>query len=87
LELVLKNTDTQPLSIEITDHAYKSGNHSKVLNVNASSKLVLDLSKSFGWYDFSVKIKGNQVFEQRFAGHVETGQASFTDPAMGRAVI
>lgn len=87
LELMFKNTDSKPLTIEVTDHAYKSGNHSKVLNVNASTKLILDLSKSFGWYDFSVKVKGNQAFEQRFAGHVETGQDSFTDPAMGQAMV
>ncbi|MEP7279387.1 MAG: hypothetical protein ABI813_12135 [Bacteroidota bacterium] len=48
---------------------------------------MLDLSHSFGWYDFSVSITGNQSFEQRFASHVETGKASYTDPFMGRVAI
>jgi hypothetical protein len=32
----------------------------------------------FDWYDLSVR-----SFEQRFAGRVETGKESFTDPYMG----
>jgi phospholipase C len=44
------------------------------------------LSKSFGWYDFSLKIKGNELFEKRYAGHVETGKPAKTDPFMGRVV-
>jgi len=70
-------------TIEITDHAYKSGNHT----LKGSSKLNLDLSKSFGWYDFSVKVKGFNNFEQRFAGRVETGKTSFSDPLMGRVKL
>ncbi|MCK7556018.1 DUF756 domain-containing protein [Chitinophaga sedimenti] len=42
----------------------------------------LPLSKSSGWYDFTVRIKGAQTFEQRFAGHVENGLESRTDPQM-----
>ena len=42
-----------------------------------------DLTRSFGWYDFSIKLPGNYLFEKRFAGHVETGHVSKSDPAMG----
>jgi phospholipase C len=48
--------------------------------------IALDTGNSFGWYDFSVKIKGNTTFERRYAGRVETGAASKTDPLMGRAL-
>jgi phospholipase C len=70
-------------AIEITDNAYKSGNHT----VKGNAKLVLDLSKSFGWYDFTVKVKGFTNFEQRFAGRVETGKTSFSDPLMGQVKL
>jgi len=46
-------------------------------------------SKSFnrnsthGWYDFVVQAAGNSTFEQRLAGHIETGEDSMTDPAIG----
>lgn len=67
----------------ITDHAY----HAPVRNVKLAGRIktvIIDLSSSFGWYDFSVRIKGNQHFEQRFAGRVETGAHSYSDPFMGR---
>ena len=48
-----------------------------------STSIVLDLGKSFGWYDVSIGVQGAATFEKRYAGHVETGKASFTDPAMG----
>jgi len=47
---------------------------------------VLNLGKSSGWYDFTVKVSGADNFEKRFAGRVETGKESITDPYMGRVV-
>ena len=41
------------------------------------------LDENFGWYDFSITIKDNAIFEKRFAGHIETGKESMSDPAMG----
>ncbi len=83
IELIIKNIDCQLVTVEIFDNAYKSGNHTKVLAGMSSTSIVLDLSKSFGWYDFSIKVKSNQVFEKRYAGHVETGKPSISDPVMG----
>ncbi len=40
------------------------------------------MSASGYWYDFSTKVAGQADFSRRFAGHIETGQASFSDPAM-----
>lgn len=45
--------------------------------------IVLDCSKSYGWYDFTIKIDGAKEFEKRYAGRIETGEFSRTDPAMG----
>jgi len=41
------------------------------------------LDKGFGWYDVSIRIKGNKEYEQRFAGRIETGKPTQSDPAMG----
>ena len=38
----------------------------------------LDFTKSHGWYDFTLEGDG---FYQRFAGHIEDGKPSFSDPA------
>jgi phospholipase C len=45
-----------------------------------------DLSGSYNWYDLIVKIKGFDLFEKRYAGRVETGAHSKSDPAMGSMV-
>ena len=43
------------------------------------------LSDSYGWYDLVVRGNAETGFEQRLAGHVETGQPSVSDPAIGQA--
>lgn len=84
IELRLQNLDKgKQYEISITDHAY----HRKPKNIGLSEKniaTILDLKSSYGWYDFSVTVKGHPSFEQRFAGRVETGEHSFSDPFMGR---
>ncbi len=73
-------------SIEVIDHGYKTNNHKLIVNKKAQSSLVLDLSKSHGWYDFSVKVTGVHSFEKRYAGRVESGKHSFSDPLMGKVI-
>jgi phospholipase C len=41
------------------------------------------LDHTFGWYDFTVAVDSDPTFEQRLAGHVETGDDSMSDPAIG----
>jgi phospholipase C len=78
-------------TIEITDNAYKSGHHIILVKAKGTGKekqtLALDLSKSFGWYDFTIRVSGYPLFEKRYTGHVETGRESFTDPLMGGVVL
>jgi phospholipase C len=85
----LKILNRKSSEIEIRDNAYKNKSIKKILAANISSNgdghtIILNLNKSFGWYDFSVLVKGYDHFERRYAGHVETGKESFTDPVMGR---
>jgi phospholipase C len=40
-----------------------------------------NLEQSSNWYDFTVQAPS---IERRFAGRMETGQNSFSDPAMGQ---
>jgi phospholipase C len=87
ITLKLANSSSKPYTIEITDHAYKTNNHKKIVTAKAHSNLVLNLTKSHGWYDFSVKITGSQSFEKRYAGRVETGNHSFSDPLMGKVEV
>ena len=71
-------------NLMITDNAYKMRDKSVSLSAEAlSHQVVLDLTKSHGWYDFSIKITDNNAFEKRYAGHVETGAPGKSDPLMG----
>ena len=50
----------------------------------STEKLNWLLTKSGNWYDFS--IKSDKGFHYRFAGRVETGKHSITDPAMAKKI-
>jgi phospholipase C len=85
--LKFNNTTKSGQTIEIIDHAYKTNNHKKMVAASGEAQLVLNLEKSYGWYDFSVKVTGHNSFEKRYAGRVETGKPSYSDPFMGRVVV
>jgi phospholipase C len=84
LEIKLVNRDNR-LShvIEIRDNAYQGGVRKQALPPGGKATLVLDTSHSFGWYDFSVRVAESKPFATRYAGRVETGKWSYSDPAMG----
>ncbi|MGN6617306.1 MAG: alkaline phosphatase family protein, partial [Ilyomonas sp.] len=72
--------------LAITDNAYKSKSVSKKIDPSAKKIIVLDLENSSGWYDFTVHTRDNKNFLKRYAGKVETGKESSTDPFMARSV-
>jgi phospholipase C len=77
------NAGSKPYTIEIIDHAYGAKPVRKQIVPNAKAVVVINLEKSFGWYDFSVKLDGADGFAKRYAGRVETGRHSYSDPLMG----
>lgn len=88
IELKISNPDSShAYTIEILDNAYKNRPVKRTFGKKGSGKerasLLIDCAKSFGWYDFTIKISGDKKFERRYAGRVETGEFSRTDPAMG----
>lgn len=84
--VTIENLDSKSHDVVIVDNSYKTGTKNKTFAVGGKASLVLELSKSFHWYDFSVKAKGYEGYEERFAGHVETGTVTKTDPLMGGVV-
>jgi len=86
IELKIKNTGVKKHTIEIKDNAYKAAAISKVIDKGAEATVILNLSKNYNWYDFSVRAKEIPLLEKRYAGHVETGKESKSDPFMGRMV-
>lgn len=84
LELKIKHSGNTPYHLEITDNAYKSKPLSKSIPKGETS-IILDLKKNSGWYDFTVRVKGNTSFSKHYAGRVETGKESISDPVMGES--
>ena len=75
----------QKISVAIIDKSYNRKPVNVVLEKGTHQKEI-DVHDSFGWYDYSILIAEYPEFEQRFAGHIENGKTSTTDPLMGRSV-
>jgi phospholipase C len=58
----------------------------RVLHPHATVVDKLSLDQFFGWYDLIVTVGGDPAFKYRLAGHVETGEDSYSDPALGGLV-
>jgi len=85
MQVVFEFDTKQQIIVSIVDNSYKR----KPINLvfeKGTHKQVIDIQDSFGWYDYSILIEEYQDFEQRFAGHIENGKTSITDPLMGRSV-
>jgi phospholipase C len=86
LSLSLSNKHTEAVDIEIKDNGYKRKDINIQLAAGATRTVDIDVSKSFGWYDLSLKIKGIEGYERRYAGRIEDGKPGKTDPMMGGIV-
>lgn len=81
-KLQLANHGEERLTVTTEDLGY--GNPTRSINLNPAETIEItpDLGRSFGWYDVRVRVRTVPDFEQRYAGHVENGQSSFSDPVM-----
>ena len=73
-------------TITITDRAYKGDYPAKRLAAGEHAAITLPLTLNQGWYDLSIRIEGSEDFERRYAGRIETGRDTISDPFMGRVV-
>jgi phospholipase C len=71
-------------ALTITDNAYGEGTVVRKLdrpNGDGTFGIRLPLQKH-RWFDYTVRVDGNEGWLRRFAGRVENGQDGVTDPAM-----
>jgi phospholipase C len=66
--------------------AYTGTSSTAHLQGGQSTEGGLPLGAFYGWYDVIITVAEDPTFQYRLAGHVETGQDSFSDPAMGGLV-
>ena len=81
----IHNPNQDKLTVTIADNSYQTGTVRKVLAPAGAVAVVFHLKESHGWYDFTVKVDESNA-ESRYAGRVETGRPSSSDPLMARAV-
>lgn len=87
LRLSLINEGEHEQVLIVADTAY--GSTARRYRVPAKARIEAEwqLSGSDSWYDLTVAVEGHDDFLRRFAGHVETGKPSKTDPALGHTAI
>jgi phospholipase C len=81
VEVLLHNKSAEPVSVSIKDNSYKSDTVTRKITPGQETSAVLSLKRNHGWYDFTVETDGSKQ-QARFAGRVETGMPSFSDPLM-----
>jgi phospholipase C len=80
IALQVKNSGKTPVQIVVKDHSYGLAPVMRSVAAGAVENVVMWSGKSHGWYDVSISVENAEV---RYAGRVETGATSITDPAMG----
>ncbi|WP_180027716.1 phosphocholine-specific phospholipase C [Acinetobacter sp. YH16032] len=73
---------TQPGVLYLKNNAYDSNKIIEISNKQLDEGIVLDVSKFSGWYDFSLMNHHNEKYERRFAGRMEIGKDSISEPHM-----
>jgi phospholipase C len=79
---VINRDARREYTVTIDDNAYGSERQSRAIAAGEKATFLVDAKRSGCWYDFSVRVAGVATFVQRFAGRVETGAWSTSDPAM-----
>ncbi len=84
LEVNLKNKSNRQLAVRLKDESYGTGERIVQMNGFEHQILPWDLQKSNHWYDLTVQCDNHSW---RYAGHVEDGRDSMTDPARSEPVL
>ena len=79
----LTNRDATAYDVTIRDESYGAPLRHLALVAKGRASATIDLAATQGWYDFTV-VAGALAY--RYAGRVETGAWSITDPAMARGL-
>jgi phospholipase C len=83
LVIELVNNGGQPCTFQLTANKYYTNTLPEVRVVARSRSAVrLPLATSAHWYDYSLRVNGLPTWLRRFAGHLENGLPSISDPAM-----
>ncbi|QOF79523.1 phosphocholine-specific phospholipase C [Variovorax sp. 38R] len=82
--LQMRNDGKAACKFTVRAKAYRDdGPWTATVNGGAQAEQHWELAASGQWYDFAVTCDSDPAFYRRFAGRVETGKHTVSDPAMG----
>src|SRR5262249_5274167 len=85
--LTIGNSPTQaPADVTVVDR-YTGQTTKLTIAPSASVTRVFPLARFYGWYDFVITLASDASIRYEVAGHLETGKASISDPALGGLVL
>jgi phospholipase C len=73
-------TESAPLRVQ---NLYDGEVTTQLVRAGKAFQQFWSFKKVYGWYNLVLSVDYDPNFQQQFAGHLETGQASRTDPAIG----
>ncbi len=82
LSLALSNSGSAPCSMKVVNAYGKEAPHTHSIAARGGVEDRWALQSSSGWFDLSVTTAEDPTFLRRFAGHVEVGRPSTSDPAV-----
>jgi phospholipase C len=84
LAIQVHNPTGSPQTLNVVDNSYGAATITRTVPPGATETIKVPLESSHYWYDFTVQSANSNAVAQ-FAGHIETGSPSQTDPFMGRS--
>jgi phospholipase C len=82
ITLEIQNRGSAVVEVTVSDR-YSSNPTTLKVAPGAAKSPSWSLVRTKGWYDLTVTVHGDARFEYRYAGHLEDGAASISDPGMG----
>ncbi|MES2056595.1 MAG: phospholipase C, phosphocholine-specific [Pseudomonadota bacterium] len=89
IALTFDNPGAAMRRIDIRPMAYAKALDARTITLRPGQSVteLWRVAATSGWYDLAVEIDAEKAHFQRFAGRLETGRDSISDPAMGGAAI
>lgn len=82
IDLTIRNRGSQTVKVSVVDR-YGSRPRKLTLKPGEAQLHQWSLERTHRWYDLTVSVQGDAHFASRYAGHVENGEDSISDPVMG----
>ncbi len=84
LILHLQNRSSEDQEVKILDRSYGKDNRTLKLAADSSTQITWSLATSHHWYDLEITTDHHSW---RLAGHIETGEDSWSDPANSKPIL